>query len=97
MSIFGNFFSFAKMKKKVQSHLFESPGRYTGNRIIFMDSPRPDSQYGGLLLLSYRVGMLSERAIHVAHYDQTPWGSGEGLLPFRKNRPSVAHADRRRR
>ena len=30
---------FAKMKKKSrQSHLFEPPGRSTGNRIIFMDS-----------------------------------------------------------
>ena len=31
--------NFAKMKKKkIQPHLFEPPGRSTGNRIIFMDS-----------------------------------------------------------
>ena len=33
LSIFG-----AKMKKSFQPHLFEPPGRSSGNRIIFMDS-----------------------------------------------------------
>ena len=30
-------------KKSLQSHLFEPPGRSTGNRIIFMDSLSPES------------------------------------------------------
>ena len=42
-AIFSSFFShslfFCKIEKKsLQSHLFEPPGRSTGNRIIFMDS-----------------------------------------------------------
>ena len=37
-----NFSFFAKMKKKsLQSHLFQPPGRSTGNRIIFMASLVP--------------------------------------------------------
>ena len=40
LSIFRIFFFFCKNgKKSLQSHLFEPPGRSTGNKIIFMDSP----------------------------------------------------------
>ena len=93
----GNKIFVAKMKKSLQSRLLSHPAATPETELFLWTARDPGSQYGGSLLLSYHVGMLSERPLHVAHYDQTPWGSGEGLLPFRKNRPSVAPADCRRR
>ena len=45
LTIFRDFFFFffffcKNEKKRLQSHIFQSPGRYTGNIIIFMDSLR---------------------------------------------------------
>ena len=48
LSIFGicwNFFFCKNEKKSFQPHLFEPPGRSTGNRIIFMDSLNVDENH----------------------------------------------------
>ena len=59
-------------KKSLQSHLFESPGRYTGNRIIFMDSLMQD--LWEVKESDNRIAMLLRHDKSICDSKKTPQG-----------------------